>query len=139
MKWLSGIIKIFDLIIIVIILSSCSLNNSQHAESKKVGIDSNVTDSIIYEMGTLNIDDQKELSLKLENLLQVPIVINDIKGFCSCTQTYYDKKPILPKRSSEIKIKFIPHQTGTFNKALKMYLSSQDNPVEIIFNGEIIN
>jgi hypothetical protein len=74
----------------------------------------------------------------LGNLLQIPIVINDISGFCGCTIPTFSKEPILPGKSSEVSILFMAHQTGIFNKELKMYLSSQDKPVSIIFNGEIV-
>jgi hypothetical protein len=123
---------------VVIVLLGCALNRSRKGETKSFQIDRNFDSIIIYELGVLNMDDQKELTLELGNLLQIPIVINDISGFCGCTIPTFSKEPILPGKSSEVSILFMAHQTGIFNKELKMYLSSQDKPVSIIFNGEIV-
>ncbi|MCY1722948.1 DUF1573 domain-containing protein [Prolixibacteraceae bacterium Z1-6] len=130
--------KGFIILWMVVFFVGCSSNGSGKGETKSIQIDSEVENTITYELGVLKMDDQKELTLQLQNLLQVPVVVNDIKGFCGCTMPRFDKEPILPGRSSEVSIIFMAHQTGIFNKELKMYLSSQDKPVSIIFNGEIV-
>lgn len=132
------ILKVLAIVGVVVILNSCSVNRSQSGEKKEIHIDREVVETITYEMGVLYNDDRKELTLKLKNLLQVPLIINDIQGFCSCTIPYYEKEPILPGQTSEVSISFIPHHTGMFNKELKMYLSSQAKPIQIIFKGEIV-
>ncbi len=138
MKYLFEITKILVCVGIVVLFVGCSSNGSQIGETKNIQIKQDFGATIIYELGVLNIDDQKELTLVVENLLQVPLVINDIRGFCGCTIPRFDKDPILPEKSSEVSILFVAHQIGTFNKELKMYLSSQNEPVSVIFNGEVV-
>lgn len=121
----------------ILITISCSMNIAAHREMKKLKIVREIETEVVFDLGTLQIGDQKELILQLENTLEVPVVINEIKRFCGCTIPTYDSKPIFPLKSSEVKIVFAAHQIGTFYKSLKMYLSSQEKPIKIVFSGKI--
>lgn len=116
---------------------SCNSLSSNKGETKHVEINQEIEEPITYELGGLKMGDEKELKLILRNQLAKPLVINDIRGFCGCTIPSFSKEPVLPGKSSEVLIVFQAHQTGIFNKELKMYLSTQEKPVKIIFNGEI--
>lgn len=131
------IYKSLALIGAILFFVSCSSFNLNKGETKYLEINQEIENVIIYELGVLKMGDEKELKLVLENQVEKPVIINGIHGFCGCTIPSYEKEPILPGKSSEVSIVFQADQAGTFNKELRMFLSSQKKPVSIIFNGEI--
>ena len=139
MKLIVKIYKTFISSVIILFFVSCSSFGPDKGETKHLEITNEIEETITYELGILKMNDEKKLKLLLKNQLTKPVVINDIRGFCGCTIPSFSKEPVLPGKSSEVLIVFQAHQTGTFNKELKMYLSSQEKPVSIIFNGEIKN
>nr|WP_319997406.1 DUF1573 domain-containing protein [uncultured Draconibacterium sp.] len=134
------IYKIYKCLIsfgIILFFISCSSFSSNKGETKHFEINQEIEETITYELGILKMNDEKELKLILKNQLEKPVIINDIRGFCGCTIPSFSKEPVLPGKSSEVLIVFQAHQTGIFNKELRMYLSTRKKPVNIIFNGEI--
>lgn len=119
-------------------IAGCTNIPPDFVKTKEVKIVEDIDTNIVFEMGTLTLGTHKELRLILQNTLQEPVIINRMNQFCGCTILQYSSAPILPESSTEVKITFLPDHPGTFNKAIRMYLSSQKKPIDIVFNGEIV-
>ena len=118
--------------------TGCSTLESKVSETKVLDITENVEGDIIYEMGTIKTGDRTVLELKLKNTLQKPVVINEVIRFCGCTIPEFETSPILPQKSSVVKITFVADHVGLFSKSVKIYLDTQEKPVQILFKGEIV-
>lgn len=129
---------LFSLLILVFMATGCSTLESKVSETKVLDITENVEGDIIYEMGTIETGDRTVLELKLKNTLQKPVVINEVIRFCGCTIPEFETSPILPQKSSVVKITFVADHVGLFSKSVKIYLDTQEKPVQILFKGEIV-
>lgn len=129
----------FSILMIVLLIVGCSRLGSNVSETKVLEITENVEGDVIYEMGTIENGDQTVLELKLKNTLQKPFVINDVVRFCGCTIPEFETAPILPQKYSVVKITFVADQLGLFSKAVKIYLDTQEKPVQVLFRGEIVS
>lgn len=108
-------------------------------ETKVLELTSKVETDIIYQMGILYTGDQKYLELKLKNTLHKPVIINDVIRFCGCTIPEFHTGPILPQTSSVIKFTFVADHVGVFSKCVKIYLDTQEKPIQVLFKGEIVS
>lgn len=53
---------------------------------------------------------------KFTNTGEAPLIISNAKGSCGCTVPSYDKEPVMPGASSEIKVKYDTKRVGAFTK-----------------------
>jgi len=120
------------------ILLSCSEWKSGAGEFKVLNIAADMDKLVVYEMDTILLGSSTELTLKLTNTLQTPVIINEVRVFCGCTRTEYQPEPILPGKSSKIKITYHADQLGIFDKAIRLFINDQDSPVELRFRGEVV-
>lgn len=117
---------------------ACSDWQSGAGESKALNIAADMDRLVVYEMDTVLLGSSTELMLKLTNTLQTPVIINEARVFCGCTRPEYKPEPILPGKSSKIKITYHADQLGTFDKAIRLFFNDQDSPVELRFRGEVV-
>ena len=63
-----------------------------------------------------------------------PLVIKKITKSCSCMTVTYSRKPVMPRKSAVIKIKYEPHKVepGIFLKAAQIYSNEPSSKVRII-------
>lgn len=131
--------SLFSILMIVLMAAGCIRLEPKISETKVLAITENVEGDIIYEMGIIETGKRTILELKLKNTLQKPFVINDVIRFCGCTIPEFETTPILPQKYSVVKITFIADHLGLFSKSIKIYLNTQEKPVQILFRGEIIS
>jgi hypothetical protein len=112
--------------------------NPEIREIKVFEITNCVEEDIVYEIGAIQMGHQADLVLKLKNTLDKPVVINEVRRFCGCTIPEFETAPILPQKSSVVKITFIANHLGLFSKSIKIYLNTQAKPVQVIFKGEVV-
>ena len=130
---------LFSILMVVFVFSGCRRLGTMVSETKVLEINENVEGDVIFEMGTIESGDQKVLELKLKNALQKPFVINDVVRFCGCTNPEFETAPVLPQKSSVVKITFVADHVGLFSKSVKIYLDSQKKPVQVLFRGEVVS
>ncbi|WP_256448738.1 DUF1573 domain-containing protein [Proteiniphilum propionicum] len=54
---------------------------------------------------------------------------------CGCTQIEYEKKPILPDRTTRISITYNVDDRGYFNKTVSVYGNTDNSPLIIRLKG----
>lgn len=59
-----------------------------------------------FDFGTINEGDKVEHVFTFKNTGEADLVITDAKGSCGCTVPDYNKEPIKPGESSEMKVSF---------------------------------
>ena len=120
-------------------INACAPAQSSVSETKVVEItDSVPVSDVTYQLGELSFRAQTKLKLVLKNSLETPLVINEVRQFCGCTRPRYDSTPVVPGSSGEIEILFVADHTGLFSKSLKVYISSQEKPFQILFKGTVV-
>lgn len=75
---------------------------------------------------------------KFTNSGKTPLIISKAQGSCGCTVPTYDKAPILPGESGEIKVKYATNRVGRFSKTVTL-TSNASEPKKILrIKGEVL-
>ena len=124
--------------ILLVLGSSCLSKHPSVTETKILEITDTVNEDLIYQLGKLTLNDRRELKLIIKNRTQTPIMINEVRRFCGCTIPHFDSEPIKPNESGEVEITYVADHFGIFSKSLKVYLSTQRKPFQLLFKGEVV-
>ena len=118
--------------------TGCDKHAGPASQKHSLNLIPDMKELFIYDLGAINLGTRTELILDLHNNLSFPVVINEARVFCNCTFPEYDPDPILPGKSSIMKITFVAEQTGPFSKSVKIFFNFKKAPVEIKLTGEVI-
>jgi len=71
-----------------------------------------------HDFGFISLKDSIEHDFVIENIGEVPLIIQSVKASCGCTVPGWSSKPILPLAKSVVKVKFKPKDKGVVNKSI---------------------
>ncbi len=103
---ITGIITIFTFLFIFL---SCTEQNNNDNQSKKIeytGKPDITFENTSHDFGILTAGEIVQYSFKYKNTGTAPLKITKIITDCGCTVPEYDKKAVLPKEESKIKVTF---------------------------------
>ncbi|MFA8301112.1 MAG: DUF1573 domain-containing protein [Hyphomicrobiales bacterium] len=66
---------------------------------------------------------------EFKNVGDEELKLREVKPYCGCTITEYDKEIIAPGENSSIKVEFRPTSYGVFNKTIEIRTNSESTPV----------
>ena len=66
------------------------------------------------------------------------LVIQDIVTSCGCTKVEYDKEPVRPGGTLEVKVVYEADEPGRFNKSVTVYCNAENSPLRLSIKGEAI-
>lgn len=75
---------------------------------------------------------------KFQNPSTEPIIIDNIRTTCGCTVPVWEKTPILPDSTTEIKVHFDAKYIGKFKKRIKVFVSNQRKAEVLEISGEVV-
>jgi len=90
-----------------------------------------------FDLGTIQQGKPVTITTTMQNTGDTPFIIFDTKTSCGCTDVLYDKKPVLPDSSTEIKITYNADDRGYFNKTVSVYGNSEESPVLLRLKGYV--
>ncbi|WP_195663278.1 DUF1573 domain-containing protein [Bacteroides congonensis] len=92
----------------------------------------------MINMGNFSWKEKRENRVVLKNIGKFPLVIDEISTSCGCVDIIYNKRPILPKDSTCVKIRYQAEHPGYFDKTITMYCNAKGAPLrlKIIGNAE---
>ena len=68
-----------------------------------------------------------------------PLVLMEVTTACGCTKVEWQKKPIPPHDSAELRIAFTAEQEGAFFKKIAVRHSAAKHPVSFLIEGIVTN
>lgn len=71
-------------------------------------------------LGTVPYDTQPTTVFKITNTGKKPLVIQKVSSFCKHTTAQWNRQPVQPGQSAEIKIAFTPDAIGNFIKTIEV-------------------
>ena len=93
-----------------------------------------ITEQMI-NMGSFSWKDSQEKDLIVKNVGHSPLVIDEILTSCGCIVVTHDKKPVLPKDSTCIKIRYQAEYPEYFDKTIIVYCNAEGAPLKLRING----
>lgn len=120
----------FSIAMVILLTVSLSFAQTGHTTSLKF-------DKVVHNFGKfLSSSGAKSCTFKYTNVSSEPVVINNILSSCGCSVPEWNKAPIKPGESGEIKVTFLNDQGPyPFDKTLTVYLSSSQKPVILRITG----
>ncbi len=90
-----------------------------------------------FDLGTLQRGKTTSITATIQNTGDIPCIIFDTRASCGCTDVLYNKKPVLPGSSTEIKITYNASDRGYFNKTVSVYANLEESPVQLRLKGYV--
>lgn len=75
---------------------------------------------------------------EVKNTSAKPLVIENAWGSCGCTTPEVPKEPILPNKSTKIKVQYNAAALGTFNKDVYIKFAGIEEPKNVKISGEVL-
>ena len=94
-------------------------------------------DYLIYDYGTIYEGDPGECEFTFKNTGKEPLVLSNVTSSCGCTVPDWPKDPIMPGKSSTIKVKYRTNPGG-INKTITVISNAGENPsVQLRITGTV--
>lgn len=86
--------------------------------------------------GFFHWEEKQDTVVTLRNTGKKLLVIHDIVTSCGCTVADYDKRPVMPGKSIEVKISFKADHPEHFNKTVAIYCNTTESPFVVKVMGQ---
>ena len=86
--------------------------------------------------GSFHWEEKQDTVVTLRNTGKKLLVIHDIVTSCGCTVADYDKRPVMPEKSIEVKISFKADRPEQFNKTVGIYCNTTESPFVVKVMGQ---
>lgn len=95
-------------------------------------------DKDVIDYGVIEQNSNGVRIFKFKNNGSVPLIIKNAQGSCGCTVPSYPKEPIMPGKSSEIKVSYDTRRVGKFKKTVTIYSNASNEARKVLrIQGEV--
>ncbi|MGX9986571.1 DUF1573 domain-containing protein [Soonwooa purpurea] len=96
-------------------------------------------DKTVHDYGKVAHGADGHTYFTITNTGKEPLILSDVKPACGCTTPEWSKDPILPGKSTKIKVGYNTNLNGAFSKPIEVFSNDAQNPRSVlIIKGEII-
>lgn len=113
------------------ILKSQDIKMGQYKEKTLVRLNSNV-----LNFGKLLSGELRKGQIVIQNIGNVPLVVDDIITSCGCVTVEYDKNPVFPNKNLILNISYQSERSGYFEKTITVYCNTVVSPIMIKIRGK---
>ena len=92
-------------------------------------------DRTVLDFGTFPKEEKQQRSFVLTNTGDNLLVVHDVVTSCGCTKVEYDKRPVRPGGTLELKVTYEAEKPGHFSKSLRVYSNTEDSPLRLSVRG----
>lgn len=90
-------------------------------------------DKTTIDYGTIGKDSGGHRYFVIKNTGDKPLIISNVKPSCGCTTPEWSKDPILPGKSSVIKVGYNTANVGSFNKLVEVFSNDPANGRSVLW------
>lgn len=100
------------------------------------------TTTVRFEKDTLSLDSvtyagRYETTFRYTNTGKHPFIIHGIQTSCGCTSPHWDRKPVPPGQSGDIRIIFEPNSLGSFIKDIEIRCNTPEKAIHLKIRGTV--
>tara|TARA_B100000809_G_scaffold265985_1_gene326678 strand:- start:18579 stop:18995 length:417 start_codon:yes stop_codon:yes gene_type:complete len=92
----------------------------------------------VIDYGKIKKDADGNRVFKFKNTGGSPLIITQTKGSCGCTVPTYQKEPIMPGETGEIKVKYATNRVGRFSKTVTITSNASEPKKVVRIKGEVL-
>jgi hypothetical protein len=119
---------------VMVFLASFSIQ----AQEKQVNVqDSIVFVSTTHDYGTIVQGADGNSEFRFTNKGKSPIILSHVQASCGCTVPEWPKEPILPGKTSSIKVTYNTANVGSFGKTITVSSNAANSTVVLTIKGNV--
>ena len=92
--------------------------------------------SDVLNLGKLLSGELRKGQIVIQNIGNVPLVVDDIITSCGCVTVEYDKNPVFPNKDLVLNISYQSERSGYFEKTITVYCNTVLSPIMIRIRGK---
>lgn len=85
-----------------------------------------------HDYGTIGKGANGDCVFIFKNTGNSPLILENVKGSCSCTVPNWTTEPILPGKTGEIKVHYDTEKSGPINKSVTITSNAVNDPVKVV-------
>jgi len=93
--------------------------------------------STMVDFGNLGLNESKKKQIRIQNIGDCFLAIDDITTSCGCVTVKYDKEPVLPNKSIILDIMYQSIKPEYFDKTITIYCNAMTSPIFIRIVGHV--
>ncbi|MBL7938139.1 MAG: DUF1573 domain-containing protein [Flavobacteriales bacterium] len=96
-------------------------------------------ESTLYDYGTIAHAANGECTFKYTNTGHAPLVITNCRSSCGCVVPRWDPEPLLPGKTSTVRVKYDMKRPGPFTKSVTVECNAANTPsVVLTIKGHVL-
>lgn len=127
---------------IAVTLFLCAISIEAQTATPEITFDANAPifkfETEVIDYGKIPKDADGNRVFTFKNVGLSPLIISQAKGSCGCTVPTYDKTPIMPGETGEIKVKYATNRVGRFSKTVTITSNASEPKKVIRIKGEVL-
>lgn len=125
--------KVLGLLAIVLMAFGAQAQNTV-ATGPQITIDKEV-----HDYGTIEKGADPFCYFEVTNSGTEPLVISNAKGSCGCTVPEWSREPVMPGKTTKIKVRYDTKRVGPINKSVTLTSNAVNDPTMVIrIKGNIL-
>ena len=108
---------------------------------KDKSTDTSVTEMTIdqteYDFGIFSMSERQECIFRITNSGSSLLMVQDVVTSCGCTKVEYDKRPVPPGQTMDLKVIYEAEESGRFTKVVTVYSNAETSPVRLRITGNV--
>lgn len=104
------------------------------------GIATITFDQHTIKLGTIYPEERYERIFTFTNTGDAPLIISDIETSCGCTVVKFSKEPVMPGKTGEVKVDYIPKKNtlGFISKSFVVTSNAKNTPEYLYLHGTVV-
>ncbi|KKX47253.1 MULTISPECIES: DUF1573 domain-containing protein [Sphingobacterium] len=92
-----------------------------------------------FDFGQIKEGAEVTHTFTLKNTGNAPLIISEVRASCGCTQPEFSKSPVLPGKTSDIKVTFKSEgQVGKQQKIITIHSNASNGLTTVQLKGEVL-
>lgn len=96
-------------------------------------------DKTVHDYGQIHGKGSNKATFTLKNKGVNPLVLYRVSASCGCTDVIWEKRPIMPNRSTTISVTLSLNEKGFFNKEITIYANTNPSKYVLRITGTIVD
>ena len=81
--------------------------------------------------------ERQECIFRITNSGSSLLMVQDVVTSCGCTKVKYDKHPVPPGQTMDLKVKYEAEESGRLTKVVTVYSNAETSPVRLRIKGDV--
>lgn len=128
---------IFAFVMLAGFVASAQTSTTKSASPKAAGPEITL-ESLEHDYGTITQGANGDCVFKFKNTGNEPLILSDVRKSCGCTTPTWNKEPILPGMSGEVKVGYNTNNVGAFSKTITIISNATNASLTLVIKGTVV-